>query len=116
MAGVKPLLLRQSRPRGDAADETRIIQGNSAHLHQWLAKSAGFQTNPYRPCNIAPGRPFSQSVGAFQGRADMLSGSVLAQPERPRTPRANRRRNVKRRLAEVFFTNPGRREWPHRLR
>lgn len=50
------------------------------------------------------GRPFSQLLGEFHGRTDMLSGSAVAQPPRIKTTASNSSRLAAERRFQKRFT------------
>jgi hypothetical protein len=56
------------------------------------------------------GRPVSQLWGALQGRSDMFSDSVLAQPPTAPAPNASSRRNNQRKLENDILKRQDERE------
>jgi hypothetical protein len=64
----------------------------------------GEMTAAYLPSVMELGRPPSQLLGVFQGRADRLSGSVLAQPVNPSAADNAIRSSKKLRAVEKRFT------------
>lgn len=62
----------------------------------------------HRPSVMPEGNPVSQPFGEFHGRADILSGSVVAQPHIAKPAKASRSRTIRVNLSETNFTM---REW-----
>ena len=66
----------------------------------------------YLPSIIPLGKPFSQLLGVFQGRADSSSESVVAQPLRVAAATKSSSRNSPRGLRNKSFMSLDRLEWP----
>src|ERR1035437_4025313 len=77
----------------------------SLSLFDQRGSSAESKLSPYlRSLYMLLGMPFSQPCGAFQGRSDRLSDSVVAHPPKANPPKSSSSRNAQRVMEAILLT------------